>query len=102
MCKNLPHKHRDMIIAWANGEVIQNLEQPQDGIEFWKDNSDPLWGNHVEYRVKPKPLMARMFVTKNSNIVGREVYVQQSNWTIQPELLDEFDRWLTDWVEIEN
>lgn len=44
--------------------------------------------------------MARMFVTKNINGYPRSVYVHQSNWTMKPELLDEFDRWLTDWIEI--
>ena len=95
------HKHQMEIIAWANGEDIQCLEQPQNGIEFWTDVPDPMWCKHVEYRVKPKPIMARMFVTKNINESTSSVFVHQSNWTIQPELVENFGRWLTDWVEVQ-
>ena len=100
MSENLPHKHAECIKAWANGEQIEYKRL--DGESWHLAPISPAWNIDCEYRIKPEPIMARMFVTKNSNIGGREVYVQQSNWTIQPELLDEFDRWLTDWVEIEN
>lgn len=48
---NPPHKHRDSIIAWANGADI----------EFWSENpprwiyaDEPLWREYCEYRIKPK------------------------------------------------
>lgn len=45
-----PHKHRDAIIAWANGAQIQFKD---DG-GIWRDSTWPLWDNDYEYRVKPR------------------------------------------------
>ena len=45
-----PHKHRDLIIAWANGEQIQF----KDDNGIWRDSTWPTWDNNYEYRVKPK------------------------------------------------
>ena len=48
------HKHKDLIIAWATGAVIQ--------YRFWNDewkdcqNNKPEWDECVLYRVKPEPL----------------------------------------------
>ena len=49
---NKPHKHKDAIIAWANGEQIEyrNPLIPMD----WELVAFPAWGENVEYRVKPK------------------------------------------------
>lgn len=46
-----PHKHRDVIIAWANGAQIQFL----DG-DKWINCHDhaPRWHEEMRYRVKPK------------------------------------------------
>jgi hypothetical protein len=44
-----PHKHRDLIIAWANGAEIQ--AKWEDG---WVDCLTPVWDNDVEYRIKRK------------------------------------------------
>ena len=46
---NTPHKHRDVIIAWANGETIETLCDNNR----WKVESHPLWYPTVKYRVKP-------------------------------------------------
>lgn len=45
-----PHKHRDVIIAWANGADLQVKQRPYDE---WKDISFPGWDAN-EYRIKPK------------------------------------------------
>lgn len=47
---NTPHKHRDTIIAWANGEQIQY----RDNSGIWHDTNLPTWVYGCEYRVKPK------------------------------------------------
>lgn len=47
---NTPHKHRDVIIAWANGEQIQF----KDDRGIWCDSTKPTWHRAYEYRVKPK------------------------------------------------
>ena len=54
MCKeNKRHKHADLIIAWANGAVIQY----KLGAGVWEDsvNNAPSWALTGVYRIKPKP-----------------------------------------------
>ena len=46
-----PHKHRDVIIAWANGEEIEFRSKPE---REWKDIAFPCFSVNAEYRVKPK------------------------------------------------
>lgn len=48
---NTPHKHRDVIIAWANGAQIQYRDNLR---EIWRDTDMPLWDEDEVYRVKPK------------------------------------------------
>lgn len=51
MCKK-PHKHADLIKAWADGAVIQ-CQEP-DGT--WFDcKFTPRWGENTNYRIKPEP-----------------------------------------------
>ena len=54
MCTQTPHKHRDLIIAWANGAQIQF----KDTNGNWSDlKMSPLWEEGCQYRIKqvPKP-----------------------------------------------
>lgn len=44
-----PHKHRDAIIAWANGESVEYKVG-----ETWYDVLNPAWDAEIEYRIKPK------------------------------------------------
>jgi len=45
-----PHKHRDAIIAWANGFPI---EMRKPGKNLWVDCAvPPLWIEEWEYRIK--------------------------------------------------
>ncbi len=49
-----PHKHRDLIIAWANGAAIQFRPVPGHG-EWMDEPRHLLWDDHAEYRIKPEP-----------------------------------------------
>ena len=46
---NPPRKHKDAIIAWANGADIEI----QDKIGEWHDIKDPTWYERGAYRIKP-------------------------------------------------
>lgn len=48
----VPHKHHDVIIAWAKGETIQTRKDKDP----WYDvpRNQPRWMDHQDYRVKPK------------------------------------------------
>lgn len=49
---NKPHKHAEVIKAWADGAEIEyrDLPDPQ-----WYDAPCPNWYTNFEYRVKPQP-----------------------------------------------
>ena len=52
--KGVPHKHADVIKAWADGAQIQYLDYQQR--EWWVDCvNPPEWRPDASYRVKPKP-----------------------------------------------
>ena len=46
-----PHKHAELIKAWADGADIQVLQHDT----VWLDCIDPYWADHVQYRIKPEP-----------------------------------------------
>lgn len=47
-----PHKHAEMIKAWADGETIHY--KYIEGFEWNDCNKLPLWNLYNEYRIKPK------------------------------------------------
>jgi predicted small secreted protein len=49
--KNKKHTHADLIVQWANGAVIEQLDSRT---KLWKENKNPGWGVKGVYRVKPK------------------------------------------------
>ena len=49
----VPHKHSELIKAWADGAEIEYREYPTSGP--WHARDNPNWLDHVEYRIKPKP-----------------------------------------------
>lgn len=53
-----PHKHRDVIIAWANGEIVQIKQRDE-----WNDCEDPSFNELLEYRIKPKRVKKEGWVT---------------------------------------
>ena len=50
-----PHKHAELIKAWADGAKIQY--RPVPGYGDWKDpiQGTLMWLDDVEYRIKPEP-----------------------------------------------
>ena len=46
----MPHKHAELIKAWADGAEIQYF----DGGEWW-DTDGPSWAEEHTYRIKPEP-----------------------------------------------
>jgi hypothetical protein len=45
-----PHKHAEIIKAWAEGAKIQHFDN-----EKWYDVHSPLWDQGTIYRIKPEP-----------------------------------------------
>jgi hypothetical protein len=101
----MKHKYYDVILAWANGEPIQN--RLLNSYE-WTDlipktgwvpafNSDQL-----EWRVKPKPkvIKYRLALMKNSFSNYIKLIQEGPSPTLHASH-PEFVKWMTDWVEYE-
>ena len=54
----VPHKHAELIIAWANGAEIEVLSQ-----EDWYASGKPIWELDAVYRIKPTPVLVPVAVT---------------------------------------
>lgn len=72
-----PHKHRDVIIAWANGAEIQRRSE---GESDWVDSVNPVFSVRSEYRIKPKIVKRFGWVVlpqdpkDRDRLVTREIY----------------------------
>lgn len=58
-----PHKHRDVIIAWANGEAIEW----KSNVGTWVYVKHPDFVEHYEYRIKPKRVKREGWVNISEN-----------------------------------
>lgn len=50
--KKIPHKHAELIKAWADGVEI---EQQRVCSNNWYSQSNPCWNEATAYRIKPEP-----------------------------------------------
>ena len=74
-----PHKHAELIKAWADGAVIQrkiirtgeNIDEPIISYSWLTENM-PMWSIHEEYRIKPepKPDVEKFFILEANPILG--------------------------------
>jgi hypothetical protein len=62
-----PHKHAELIKAWADGHTVQY----KDGYGWW-DWDYPDWDGDDEYRIKPesKPDVVKVFVLESHCLAG--------------------------------
>ena len=47
-----PHKHAELIKAWADGAQIEYWSKTY---EVWAETHDPAWVEADNYRIKPEP-----------------------------------------------
>ena len=51
-----PHKHAELIKAWADGAEIEWVGATKyDGTKLWSVVANPPWNESHEYRIKPEP-----------------------------------------------
>lgn len=91
---NQPHKHKDVIIAWANGEQIE-YRNPLISME-WEPVDFPAWGDKVEYRVKPQPVIRTFQVALYKGIGYYTLSIDEDEDTKLYESDTNFIAWLTD------
>lgn len=90
---NKPHKHRELIKAWADGAVIERFS-PASG--KWLLNYPPTWHERDLYRIKPQS--QKMYVRLCKTVKGLIV----SMTAVDKLSLAGVDyNWVSDWVEIE-
>lgn len=50
-----PHKHAELIKAWADGAIIESRIKGLNGWSYWTLDEYPCWRPDNEYRIKPEP-----------------------------------------------
>ena len=90
---NKPHKHCELIKAWADGATIEFFH-PET--RKWVVDHMPTWSLIVIYRIKPQPekLYVRLYKAKNGLIIDVTTLDKSSTAGI------DFN-WVSDWVEVE-
>ena len=85
-----PHKHAELIKAWADGAKIQVLSIDKR----WEYVERPLWNPTNIYRIKPEPKKAQIrFFEDKSGVARCWTNTWKRSWE-QIEKLREFNRWL--------
>ncbi len=90
-----PHKHAEVIKAWADGKSVQYFAGGK-----WRDSLLPSWSEFDIYRVKPETIRYRVALLKDS--AGDRtaiINIESAVFLIESSKL--FVRWLTDWIEVE-
>jgi hypothetical protein len=93
-----PHKHAELIKAWADGNPIQF--KGEDDAE-WRDTAEPSWFDVLQYRVKPEPVKVRYRVSLHERRDGG-LFTLTSDDNKEAEGHErerDFRRWLADWKE---
>lgn len=89
-----PHKHKDLIIAWANGAEIQYKAQM---MEEWEDIAEPSWVTDCLYRIKPQPVIRTFQVALFKSEHGFYTSTADSDGEAREvEQYEDFVTWLTD------
>ena len=55
MSVKTPHKHAELIKAWADGATIQENNYRLGKKNWYEILGTPCWNNDVEYRIMPEP-----------------------------------------------
>lgn len=86
-----PHKHADIIKAWADGARIQAKASTE-----WHDVECPNWYRNVEYRVSPFIVRyLRLYISK----LGGIDYISRLD-PATADLPHTFKSWVGDWVPV--
>lgn len=98
---NKPHKHAEVIKAWADGAVIQYKYNNQ-----WITPSSFIsWDENIEYRVKPekKKILMRLYKSPSSSEFVSPVVAKHEDKKDMMDRLYMYNGWkpVTEWREVE-
>lgn len=74
---NKPHKHAELIKAWADGADIQiQLLVGKELKPEWHDDYDPKWADNRKYRIKPETKLdiVKAFMLESHPLSGLRFY----------------------------
>jgi hypothetical protein len=71
------HKYADLLIAYANDTSLQLQYREDDTDEWVNSGKSPSFSTRLEWRIKPTPKRAFVYMVKSS--VGSQAYFPQSN-----------------------
>jgi hypothetical protein len=78
-----PHKHAEVIKAWADGAEIETLSKLQ---KCWVGVSHPAWEEDYEYRIKPEPDVVLYSIVHN--ITNDRAFVSNAYAIYEGEMCD--------------
>lgn len=97
-----PHKHAELIKAWADGAEIEYFSE---NTKKWYFDSRPGWDRAIQYRIKPKKKWYRVAFFSRQ-VEGGEL-AEWAGITAAPdgekafEARIDFSRWITDRIYYE-
>ena len=95
-----PHKHAELIKAWADGAEIE-FRFPGTGV--WLLAYDPNWDGDIEYRINPPKQVVRYkrYLNKASDGTVYAAIVNDLIGNISCDVYPCFVRWIDDeWQEV--
>ena len=75
--KYTPHKHAEVICAWAQGKPIQYY-CPNE--QKWKYLTDPSWFENMQYRVKPETKYVTKYKIADYNTEHGYWFLTEDYW----------------------
>lgn len=69
---NKPHKHAEIIKAWADGASIE-VRDPFNPMSEWRTINPPRWADNLEYRVKPEPKLIPFTFEDADKLIGKAI-----------------------------
>jgi hypothetical protein len=101
------HKWYNEIVAWAEGKTIQYKSRDTSVWQDYTCSNTPSFNGEIQFRVKPNTVKYRLYLCNyTDDIVNyvRMVYCSNDeNIELKNKIENNptFDKWLTDWIEIE-
>lgn len=97
---NKPHKHAEVIKAWADGAEVQFRDPHGKLFQSWTNVARcPSWDTSLEYRVKLQTKKIRVALHKNSGSAPTAVLWNQSFEFVENR--QDFIKWISDVIEYE-
>lgn len=92
------HKHKELIIQWANGAKIEVFNTMSGR---WIDTNNPSWAEENYYRIKEEPLSIKFRVGLfNNGITFQTITADSESEEKMLEKDPDFFQWITEWNEI--